>query len=85
MSKLLDHNLETNDATTLDAQLPSMLEQARTACSTNGELSSECAAAWDAVEEVQSASADRRLQHKTSLDRYCDERPDAAECRIYDV
>ncbi|MBW4690704.1 MAG: Calvin cycle protein CP12 [Lyngbya sp. HA4199-MV5] len=85
MSKLLDNNLETNAAATLEAQIPSMLEHARTACSTNGDLSSECAAAWDAVEEVQAASADRRLQPKTSLDRYCDERPDAAECRIYDV
>lgn len=85
MSKLLDHNLETNSGATLEEQLPSMLEQARTACSTNGALSSECAAAWDAVEEVQAATADRRLQPKTSLERYCDERPDAAECRIYDV
>jgi CP12 domain len=81
MSKLL----ETNSASTLEEQLPSMLEQARTACSTNGDLSSECAAAWDAVEEVQAATADQRFHAKTSLDRYCDERPDALECRIYDV
>lgn len=84
MSKLFDNTLE-NGATSLEAQLPSMLEEARVACSTNGELSSECAAAWDAVEEVQAASAHSRFQQKTSLDRYCDERPDAAECRIYDV
>ncbi|MBW4471226.1 MAG: Calvin cycle protein CP12 [Stenomitos rutilans HA7619-LM2] len=84
MSKLLNDTLE-NGTTSLEEQLPSMLEQARAACSTNGDLSSECAAAWDAVEEVQAASADRRLQQKTSLDRYCDERPDAVECRIYDV
>lgn len=84
MSKLLNDTLD-NRSDTLEAQLPSMLEQARMACSTNGDLSSECAAAWDAVEEMQAASADRRLQQRTSLDRYCDERPDAAECRIYDV
>ncbi|PSB23966.1 Calvin cycle protein CP12 [Stenomitos frigidus] len=86
MSKLLETNaLETNSTAPLEEQLPSMLEQARIACSTNGDLSSECVAAWDAVEEVQAASADRRLHLKTSLDRYCDERPDALECRIYDV
>ena len=86
MSKLLATDLlATNSAATLAEQLPSMLEQARVACSTNGDLSSECAAAWDAVEEVQAATADRRLHAKTSLDRYCDERPDALECRMYDV
>ena len=84
MSKRLETTaLETT--ATLEEQLPSMLEQARTACSTNGELSSECAAAWDAVEEVQATTADRRLHPKSSLDRYCEERPDAVECRIYDV
>ena len=77
--------LETTNAPTLEEQLPSMLEQARIACSMNGAFSSECAAAWDAVEEVQAATADRRLHPKTSFDRYCDERPDALECRIYDV
>jgi hypothetical protein len=81
MSKLL----ETNDTAPLEQQLQSMLEQARFACSNNGELSSECAVAWDAVEEMQAASSDRRLKQKTNFDRYCEERPDALECRIYDV
>lgn len=78
--------LETNNAaTTIEQQLQTMIKQARTACSINGELSSECAAAWDVVEEVQAATADCRLTQKTSLDRYCEERPDALECRMYDV
>ena len=86
MSKLLETNrLETKNAAALEEQLTSMREEARIACSTNGALSVECAASWDAVEEVQAATADRRLQQKTNFDRYCDERPDALECRIYDV
>jgi hypothetical protein len=85
MSKLLETNaVDTNNAANLEP-LPSMLEQAGVACSTNGALSSECIAAWDAVEEVQATTADQRLHPKTSLDRYCDERPDALECRMYDV
>ncbi|MBW4580879.1 MAG: Calvin cycle protein CP12 [Tildeniella nuda ZEHNDER 1965/U140] len=81
----MSKRLETNSAATLEEQLPSMLEDARIACSTNGDLSSECAAAWDAVEEVQATTADRRLHTQTSFDRYCEERPDALECRMYDV
>ncbi len=78
--------LETNNAaTTIEQQLQTMIQEARSACSINGELSSECASAWDVVEEVQAATSHRRLTPKTSLDRYCEERPDALECRIYDV
>lgn len=83
MSKLLE---TTPLASNLEQQIQSMTEQARTACSTNGDWSSECAVAWDAVEEVQVAAADRRYEkQKSNFDRYCDERPDALECRIYDV
>ncbi len=83
MAKLLDVD---SAATDLQQQIQTMIEQARTACSTNGDLSSECAVAWDAVEEMQAAAADRRYSaQKTNFDRYCDDRPDALECRIYDV
>lgn len=63
------------------------LEQAREACDVSGAGSKECAAAWDAVEELQAAASHQRENTevpKTSLERYCDENPDAAECRIYD-
>lgn len=60
-------------------------EQARAACDVNGASSQECAAAWDAVEELQAeASHQRQNKPKTSFEQYCDDNPDAAECRVYD-
>jgi hypothetical protein len=66
-------------------QIEQEREQARKACETSGETSSECAAAWDAVEELQAeASHQRQVKPKNSLEQYCDDNPDAAECRVYD-
>ncbi|MFS8120715.1 MAG: Calvin cycle protein CP12, partial [Microcoleus sp.] len=40
---------------------------------------------WDAVEELQAeASHQKQVKPKNSLERFCDDNPDAAECRIYD-
>ncbi len=61
-------------------------EQARAVCSTEGASSGECAAAWDAVEELQ-AEASHQKESKTEqspLDQYCDANPDAPECRVYE-
>ncbi len=60
-------------------------EQARATCDINGSDSGECAAAWDAVEELQAAASHQRTSvPKTSLEKYCDDNPSAAECLIYD-
>lgn len=60
-------------------------ENAKAVCDTSGGTSGECAAAWDAVEELQAeASHQRQKKGKNSLEQYCDENPDAAECRVYD-
>ncbi len=60
-------------------------DQARTVCDTKGDTSGECAAAWDVVEELQSEAAhQRQVKPKNSLERYCDDNPDAAECRLYE-
>ncbi len=62
------------------------LENARAVCSTEGATSGECAAAWDAVEELQAEAAHQRQDRpqKTYFEKYCDDNPDAAECRVYD-
>lgn len=61
------------------------LEQARSVCDISGSNSAECAAAWDAVEEMQAdASHRRQVKPKNSLQQYCDDNPDADECRIYE-
>lgn len=61
-------------------------EQARQVCDLEGAQSGDCAAAWDAVEELQAEAAHQRQEEhaKTSLEQYCDDNPDAAECRVYD-
>ncbi|MBE9180539.1 Calvin cycle protein CP12 [Oculatella sp. LEGE 06141] len=67
-------------------QIEQEREQARAACEVGGEASAECAAAWDAVEELQAEAAHQRTKGtpKTSLQQYCDDNPDADECRVYD-
>jgi hypothetical protein len=46
-------------------QIEKEREQARQACETSGDTSSECAAAWDVVEELQAeASHQRRVKPK---------------------
>lgn len=61
------------------------IENAKNVCGTDSN-SGECAAAWDAVEELQAEAAHQRQQHpkKNSLQQYCDDNPDAAECRVYE-
>jgi CP12 domain len=61
------------------------LQEARAVCDIKGGTSPECAAAWDAVEELQAEAAhQRQTKPKNSLEQYCDDNPEAAECRIYD-
>ena len=61
-------------------------EEARTVCAVKGATSTECAAAWDEVEELQAAAADKRQAEAkpNSLEVYCADNPDALECRIYE-
>ena len=70
----------------LEDQIEAAREEARAICQQQGDASPACAAAWDAVEELQMAAADQRSeqQEKTSFQSYCEENPNAAECRIYD-
>jgi hypothetical protein len=61
------------------------VEQARNVCDVSGSNSAECAAAWDAVEELQAeASHQRQVKPKNSLEKYCDDNPEADECRLYE-
>ncbi|ABG52490.1 protein of unknown function CP12 [Trichodesmium erythraeum IMS101] len=58
---------------------------ARQACDISGANSKECAAAWDAVEELQAeASHQKEQKPKSSFEIYCENNPEAAECRIDD-
>lgn len=61
-------------------------QQARVVCDTQGGSSSECAAAWDVVEELQAEASHQQQKQpkKNSLEKYCDANPDADECRVYE-
>jgi CP12 domain len=62
------------------------IQSARAVCADPNSTSSDCAVAWDTVEEMQAEAAHQRQNapQKSSLERYCDENPDAAECRLYE-
>ena len=62
------------------------LEEARAVCSKEGSDSADCAAAYDALEELQAEASHQREAKpvKNSLQTYCDANPDAAECRVYE-
>jgi hypothetical protein len=71
--------------TDIQKQIAEERENARTACDINGTESGDCAAAWDVVEELQAeASHQRQTKQKNSLEQFCDDNPDAMECRVYD-
>ncbi|MGJ3252058.1 MAG: CBS domain-containing protein [Elainellaceae cyanobacterium] len=72
----------------IEDQIEVAREDARAICAEMGAQSPECAAAWDAVEELQAESSHQRSQ-ATSASRqvfedYCREHPEAPECREYD-
>jgi hypothetical protein len=69
----------------IEQQIEKEREQARAVCDIKGSTSGECAAAWDAVEELQAEASHQRLSKpKSSLEKYCDENPEADECRLYE-
>jgi hypothetical protein len=77
--------MTTTPAENIEEKIEQELESARAVCDLKGAASGECAAAWDAVEELQAeASHQKQQKPKNSLEKYCDDNPDAAECRIYD-
>ncbi|VEP16213.1 CP12 domain protein [Hyella patelloides LEGE 07179] len=67
-------------------QIQQERDQAREVCSTEGNTSGDCAAAWDAVEELQAEASHQKESQpkKNPLEQYCDDNPDALECRVYE-
>lgn len=78
-------NIQEKTSTNIQEKIQEEVEQARTVCDITGSNSAECAAAWDAVEELQAeASHQRQNKPKNSLEQYCDDNPEAIECRLYE-
>nr|ADZ23481.1 chloroplast protein 12 [Stylosanthes guianensis] len=61
------------------------ISDAQEACNDNP-AGSECAAAWDEVEELSAAASHARDKKKESdpLENYCKDNPETDECRAYD-
>ncbi|MCX7596338.1 MAG: Calvin cycle protein CP12 [Fischerella sp.] len=78
---------EQNLISKLEQAITEAIAQARETCQINGSNSSACAVAWDIVEELQAEKSHRRqaIKTKTYLETYCQDNPEADECRIYDV
>ncbi|MCU0567650.1 MAG: Calvin cycle protein CP12 [Oculatellaceae cyanobacterium Prado106] len=70
----------------IQQQIDKERQEAREVCEIKGDGSSECAAAWDVVEELQAEASHQKQKEtpKNSLQNYCDDNPDALECRVYD-
>ncbi|MBE9034682.1 Calvin cycle protein CP12 [aff. Roholtiella sp. LEGE 12411] len=78
-------NIQEKANSDIQEKIQEEVEEARAVCDAAGSTSPECAAAWDAVEELQAeASHKRQGKPKNSLEQYCDDNPDAAECRVYE-
>ena len=69
-----------------EEKIQKAIESARAICAEIGSTSPECAAAWDAVEEMQAEAAHQRARRveKTAFEQYCQEYPEAEEARIYE-
>lgn len=76
-----------NGNTSLAEAIQAAIEQARADCEAKGSSSSDCAVAWDIVEELQAEQSHRQYVNKpkNSLDSYCETHPEAVECLIYDL
>jgi hypothetical protein len=69
----------------IQAKIEQARQAAREACETSGSDSPACAVEWDTVEELQAEAAHQKQKvSKNSLQEYCDDNPDALECRVYD-
>ncbi len=75
----------TQTASDIQAKIEEEVAEARSVCDISGSNSAACAAAWDAVEELQAAASHQSKEKpKNSLETYCDAHPDADECRLYE-
>ncbi len=72
---------------TKDITLEERIEAARAEvaqlCETKGAGSPDCAVAQDSLEELLAAKSHQKPV-KNSLQQFCEDNPDAAECRLYE-
>eukprot|EP00897_Mesotaenium_endlicherianum_P000757 jgi/Mesen1/10682/ME000009S10471 len=85
-SRLVVRSSSPSSTLDLNQMIREGIQNAESACSDPN--SEECAVAWDEVEELTTAAADRRQREKDSassdpLEAFCESNPEADECRTY--
>jgi CP12 domain len=71
-----------NDITLLE-RIEEARQEVATLCETKGANSPECAVAADTLEELLAAKSHQQ-PIKNSLQQFCEDNPDADECRLYE-
>ncbi len=67
---------------TLEERIEAARKEVAMLCETKAG-SADCAVAQDSLEELLAARSHKQPV-KNSLEQFCDENPDAAECRVYE-
>jgi len=76
----------TMNLETIQGKIAEEMQKAQDATSKYGKNSKEAALAWDVVEELE-AEASHLKANKGSddpLEKYCEDSPEADECRVYE-
>jgi hypothetical protein len=68
---------------TLAERIEAARQEVADLCQTKGADSPECAVAQDNLEELLAAKSHQQPV-KNSLQQYCEDNPDADECRLYE-
>jgi CP12 domain len=75
----------TMNLDTIQHKIQEEMQKAQEATAKFGKSSKEAALAWDAVEELEAqASHMKAKESKDPLEKYCEEVPEADECRMYE-
>eukprot|EP00177_Eucheuma_denticulatum_P003146 GFKZ01005671.1.p1 GENE.GFKZ01005671.1~~GFKZ01005671.1.p1 ORF type:complete len:117 (+),score=25.97 GFKZ01005671.1:596-946(+) len=74
-------NLET-----IQTKIQEEMRRAQEATEKYGKTSKEAAMAWDVVEELEAEASHLKANQepKDPLEEYCEDAPEADECRVYD-
>jgi Skp family chaperone for outer membrane proteins len=76
----------TMNLDTIQVRIQEEMQKAQEATAKFGKSSKEAAVAWDLVEELEAEASHMKSKQGTvdPLDKYCEDVPDADECRIYE-
>merc|ERR1712057_49846 len=67
----------------MSEQLEQAIDEAKETCDDG--TTADCAVAWDNVEEISAEISHKKPKSKTDpLEEFCDDNPEADECRVYE-